>query len=43
MLFLRTRREKAAARVESNRLRRLDPADLAAEIMDEQESPVQRP
>ncbi len=33
MLFLRTRQEKAAARIESNRLRRLDPADLAVEIM----------
>lgn len=33
MLFLRTRQEKTAARVESDRLRRLDPVDLAAEIM----------
>jgi len=33
MLFLRTRQEKATARAESDRLRRLDPADLAAEIM----------
>ena len=33
MFFLHTRQQKAAARVESNRLRRLDSADLAAEIM----------
>jgi hypothetical protein len=33
MLSLRTRQEKAAARIESDRLRGLSPADLAAEIM----------